>query len=39
MVTNDARWTREIKSMIAMVKAAFNRNKTLFTNKLVLEIR
>jgi hypothetical protein len=30
MVTNDARYMREIKSKIAMVKAAFNKNKTLF---------
>jgi hypothetical protein len=29
MVTNDARCTREIKSKIAMAKAAFNKKKTL----------
>jgi hypothetical protein len=34
MITNDARCTREIKSRIAMAKAAFNKKKTLFTNKL-----
>jgi hypothetical protein len=31
MITNDARCTREIKSKIAMAKAAFNK-RTLFTN-------
>jgi hypothetical protein len=39
MITNDARCTREIKARIAMAKAAFNRNKTLFTSKLDLELR
>jgi hypothetical protein len=34
MITNDARCTREIKSRIAMAKAAFNKKKTLFTSKL-----
>jgi hypothetical protein len=29
MITNDARCKREIKTRIAMAKAAFNRNKTL----------
>jgi hypothetical protein len=38
MITNDARCTREIKSRIAMAKAAFNK-KTLFTNKLDLNLR
>jgi hypothetical protein len=28
MITNDARCTREIKSKIAMAKAAFNKKKT-----------
>jgi hypothetical protein len=28
VITNDARCTREIKSSIAMAKAAFNRKKT-----------
>ena len=32
MITNDARCTREIKSRIAMTKAAFNKN-TLFTTR------
>jgi hypothetical protein len=36
MVTNDARYTHEIKSSIAMTKAAFCRKKTLFTSKLDL---
>jgi hypothetical protein len=31
MITNYARCTREIKSRIAMAKAAFNKKKTLFT--------
>jgi hypothetical protein len=36
MITNNARYTREIKSRIAMAKAAFNKKKTLFTSKLDL---
>jgi hypothetical protein len=39
MITNDARCTREIKSRIAMAKAAFNKKKTLFTSKLDLNFR
>jgi hypothetical protein len=38
MVTNDARCTREIKTRIAMAKAAFNKNN-LFTSKLYLNLR
>jgi hypothetical protein len=38
MITNDARSTREIKSRIAMAKAAFNK-KTLFTSKLELNLK
>jgi hypothetical protein len=38
LITNDARCTREIKSRIAMAKAAFNK-KTLFTSKLDLNLR
>jgi len=34
ILTNDGRCTREIKSWIVMVKAAFNKKKTLFTSKL-----
>jgi hypothetical protein len=33
MITHDARCPCEIKSRIAMAKAAFNRKKTLFTSK------
>jgi hypothetical protein len=39
MIPNDARCTREIKSMIAVAKVAFNRKKTLFTSKLDLNLR
>jgi hypothetical protein len=38
MLTNDGRRTCEIKSRIAMAKAAFNK-KTLFTSKLDLNLR
>jgi hypothetical protein len=38
MITYDARCTYEIKSRIAMAKAAFNK-KTLFTSKLDLNLR
>jgi hypothetical protein len=38
IITNDARCTREIKSKIAMVKAAFNKKKSLFTRKLDLNL-
>jgi predicted restriction endonuclease len=39
MTTNDPRCTREIKSRIAMAKAAFNRKITIFTCKLDLSLR
>jgi hypothetical protein len=39
MITNDARCTREIKSRIAMAKAAFNKKKNFFTSKLELNLR
>jgi hypothetical protein len=39
MIMNDARCTCEIKSRIAMAKAAFNTKKTLFTSKLDLDLR
>jgi hypothetical protein len=39
MITSDARCTREIESRIAMVKAAFNKKKSLFTRKLNLNLR
>jgi hypothetical protein len=35
----DERYTREVKSRIAMAKAAFNKEKFLFTNKLNLYLR
>jgi hypothetical protein len=38
MITNDPRCTREIKSTIAMTKAASNK-KNLFTSKLDLHLR
>ena len=34
MLTNDGRCTCEIKSRIAMAKAAFNKKKTLFASNL-----
>ena len=34
MITNDARCTCEIKSQTAITKAAFNKEKILFMNKL-----
>ena len=39
MIINDARRIRDIKSRTDMAKAAFNRKKTLFTNKLDLNVR
>jgi hypothetical protein len=39
MITKDARCTREMKSRIAMAKAAFNKKKALFTSKLDLNLR
>jgi hypothetical protein len=39
MVTNDGRYTREIKSRIAMVKVSYNKKKTFFTSKLGLSLR
>jgi hypothetical protein len=38
MVTNNARGTREIKSTIDVTKAAFNKEKNLFTSKLDLNL-
>ena len=38
-ITNDARCTREIKSRIAMAKAAVNKMRALFTSKLDLNVR
>jgi hypothetical protein len=39
ILTNDGRRTCEIKYRIAMAKAAFNKNSTLFTSTLDLELR
>jgi len=39
MLTNDGRCTCEIKSKIAMAKAAFNKKKNLFTSTLDLNLR
>jgi len=39
MLTNDGRCTCEIKSMIAMTKATFNKKVALFTSTLDLELR
>jgi hypothetical protein len=39
MVTNDAQFTCQIKSRIAMAKAVFNRKKTFPTSKVDLNLR
>jgi len=39
MTTNDARYTLEITSRIAMAKAAVNKKKAHFTSKLDLNIK
>ena len=39
MLTNDGRFTCEIKSGIAMAKAAFNKKRALFTSTLDLKLR
>jgi hypothetical protein len=39
MLTNDGSCTCEIKSRIAMKKTAFNKKRSLFTNKMALELR
>jgi hypothetical protein len=39
ILTNDGICTCEIKCRIAMVKAAFNKKRTLFTSTLDLELR
>jgi hypothetical protein len=39
MLTNDGRCTCEIKSRIAIVKAAFNKKRALFTSTLSLKLR
>ena len=39
MIINNARYTREMECRISMVKAAFNRKKTLFSSKLNFNLR
>jgi hypothetical protein len=39
MLTNDGRCICEIKSRIAMAKAAFNKKRDIFTSKIDLELR
>jgi hypothetical protein len=39
MITIGARWTCEIKSMIAMEKVAFNNKKASFTNIVGLHLK
>jgi hypothetical protein len=39
ILTSDGRCTCEIKSRIAMAKAAFNKKRALFTSTLDLELR
>ena len=39
ILTNDGRCTCEIKCRIAMAKTAFNKNRSLFTSALDLELR
>jgi hypothetical protein len=36
MITDDAKYTREIKCRVAITKATFNEKKTLFSCKLDL---
>jgi len=38
-IIRDAKCTCEVTSKIAMAKEAFNKNKTLFTSKLDLNLR
>jgi hypothetical protein len=38
MLTNDGRWTCEIKYSIAMAKAAFNKKRDLLTSTLDLTL-
>jgi hypothetical protein len=39
LLTNDGRYTREIKSRIVTAKAAFNKKRALFTSTLDLKLR
>jgi hypothetical protein len=38
-ITNGARHTHKVKSRIALAQAAFNKEKTLFTSKLNLNLK
>jgi hypothetical protein len=39
MLTNDGRYTCEVKSRIAMAKVAFSKKRVLFTSTLDLKLR
>jgi len=39
MVTNNARWTREVKSGFAIAKAAFSKRKELFQQQIALKLK
>jgi hypothetical protein len=39
MITNDSRCTHEMRSRIAIQRAAFNRKESLFTSKLDLKFK
>jgi hypothetical protein len=39
MITNVARCTREVKSRITLLKAAFNKQKAFLTSKFHLNLR
>jgi hypothetical protein len=39
VITDDARYTREIKLRIDMARTAFNKKKTLCTRKLYINLR
>jgi hypothetical protein len=39
LLTNDGRYTCEIKSRIAMAKALFDKKRALFTSKMDLKMR
>jgi hypothetical protein len=39
MLTNDGRYTCEIKSRIAIAKAAFNKKRAVFTSTLDVKFR
>jgi hypothetical protein len=39
MLTNDGRYTYEIKSRIAMANAVFNKKRAIFTSKMDLKLK